>query len=377
MSKSDVGIYIHIPFCKSKCFYCDFNSFHANNGEFEFYKNILIKEISSFEKLKNYNIKSIFIGGGTPTIIPEEYINEILEAIFNYNINRDAEITIEANPGTLTYEKLKNLKSFGINRLSIGVQSLNNKILKNIGRIHTKEEFLKNYEDAISVGFNNINLDLIFSLPDQKFSEWKDTLKNIISLNPKHISTYGLILEEGTKFYEMYQNGNLNLVDDYLDRKMYYYAKEILSINGYEQYEISNFAKSGFESKHNIIYWTMENYKGFGLGAHSYLDGIRSSNTTNFNKYLNSDGDVSKLEDYKNILSEKDKIEEFMFLGLRLSKGISIEDFNKKFNKNIYDIYSDVIKNNLNKGLITVTDRIYLTEKGKDISNTVMADFLL
>lgn len=378
MDKKEIGIYIHIPFCESKCGYCDFVSFSSKEDRFALYKDALIKEILRFTQLKKYEIKTIFIGGGTPTVLPPYFIAEILETLYKYNINKKAEITIEANPGTLNINMLRVLKESGVNRISMGLQSWQNKLLKILGRSHRLEDFLQSYNNAIKVGFTNINVDLMFSLPEANFKDWVYTLKNIVAINPSHISIYSLIIEENTAFYDKYEDNRLILPSQEQDRRMYHFAKNYLGKNGYNQYEISNLSKTGFECKHNIIYWTRKEYKGFGLGAHSFLNGVRSNNTKNLDKYI----DALKSEDniLENIesISPKDSMEEFMFLGLRLTEGVSKKLFQKEFNIDIENIFGAIIQKNISKGLLKAEkDRIFLTQKGMDISNSVMSEFLL
>lgn len=360
---NEISLYIHIPYCKEKCKYCDFLSF-KNAENINDYKNALIKEINAFDC--NKNVKSIFIGGGTPSYINPNIIAEIMDSLSKFSINKNAEITIEANPGTITEEKLNIYKNAGINRISMGLQAWQNTLLKTLGRIHTKEEFLENYH-IVKKYFDNINLDLMFSLPDQSFDMWAETLENSISLQPNHISAYSLIVEEDTPFYNM----KLNLPDEKTDRKMYHYTIDFLKSNGYNQYEISNFAKIGKESIHNSVYWQRGNYKGFGLGSASMIDNIRYKNTENLNDYILG---ISITETDK--LTKNDIMEEFMFLGLRMTKGISISNFKRQFGKNIFDVYGNVFKKYANYFIIQ-DDKIALNTFGIDISNVIMSEFLL
>ncbi|MCX7694565.1 MAG: radical SAM family heme chaperone HemW [Caloramator sp.] len=364
------GLYVHIPFCKSKCFYCDFNSI-VNIEYQDEYIEALIKEIDS---LKEKNFDTIFIGGGTPTILS---INNLEKLLYRISKFIPSEFTIEANPGTLNREKLKILKKYGINRLSIGLQSTDNSILKRLGRIHTYEEFLANYYDAKSLGFNNINVDLMFNLPNQKGEEFLKTILNVTKLNPQHISCYSLIIEEGTKFYDLYQRDELKLLDEDEERVLYHTMISILIDNGYRQYEISNFAKLGYECKHNIIYWSDEEYIGVGAGAHSYIKGIRYSNVKDIKQYIydiNNDGNAI---DEKNVLTKEEHMSEFMFLGLRMNCGININKFKNKFSQDIMEVYGDEIIDLKDKGLIEKCgENIRLTEKGRDLSNLVFVSFL-
>ena len=276
-----LGLYIHVPFCGQKCNYCDFNSYkiEEKNQKTDYLISIR-KEMELYkEEFKSKEFTSVFLGGGTPSILTPEELTTLMENIYsNFNIGKDAEITMECNPGTLDKVKLKAIKSLGINRLSMGLQVTQDHHLKYIGRIHTYEQFEKNYKDAIEVGINNINVDLMYSLPNQSFDEWKETLNKIINLNPSHISAYSLILEEGTKFYDMYLNKEFELNDEEVDINIYNYTIDTLCKNGYHQYEISNYSKEGYECKHNIVYWKCDNYLGLGPGASGYINNYRYSN---------------------------------------------------------------------------------------------------
>jgi len=379
MEKSkDIGIYIHIPFCKSKCEYCDFTSFTNKNDKFEAYKNALIKEINSFTQLENYNITTIFIGGGTPTVFPSYFIKEILGAVYRYNVSENAEITIESNPNTLNLNLLNDLKHMGINRISMGLQAWQDKHLKRIGRSHKLGEFLESYNNAKIVGFENINIDLMFSLPDSSFDEWVDTLENVVKLSPTHIAAYSLALEEETPFSKQYDKGLLNLPSEDEDREMYSYTRQFLKHHGYFQYEISNFARSNFESRHNTLYWKRVNYKGFGLASHSFFEGVRTSTISCLDKYIEFSENSQNITAESHLVTREDSMSEFMFLGLRLNEGISKAEFRKNFSVNVGDIFGEVIQENVAKKLlVSEKDRIYLTEKGIDISNYVLCDFLL
>lgn len=357
-----ISLYIHIPFCKSKCKYCDFLSF-PNTEYINAYKKALLNEIKAFDCTDT--VKSIFIGGGTPSIIESSIIAEIMEAVSKFSILENAEITIEANPGTLTEEKLLVYKNSGINRISMGLQAWQNVLLKKLGRIHTSEEFLQSYTLAKKY-FDNINIDLMFSLPDQTMDMWLETLDNVTALKPQHISAYSLIVEEGTPFYNM----ELNLPDEKTDREMYHTAISFLKDRGYNQYEISNFAQKGYESVHNSVYWQRGNYKGFGLGAASLVNSARYKNTENITDYIKGVTITEKEE-----LTKDDEMAEFMFLGLRMTQGVSITKFKNEFGVNILEKYKAVI-NEYKDYIIIDNDRIRLTTEGIDISNRIFADML-
>ncbi len=375
-----LGLYIHVPFCAQKCNYCDFNSYkiEEKNQKKEYLISIE-KEMELYkEEFKDKEFTSIFLGGGTPSILNSDELTILVNSIYkNFNINKDAEITMECNPGTLNKEKLETIKSLGINRLSMGLQVTQNHHLKYIGRMHTYEQFEKNYKDAIDIGINNINVDLMYSLPNQSFDEWKETLDKIIKLNPAHISAYSLILEEGTKFYDMYMNKEFELNDEDIDINIYKYTIGTLNKSGYHQYEISNYAKEGYECKHNIVYWKCEKYLGLGPGASGYIDDYRYSNICDVEEYNRCLRDNKKPIEEKNILSKKDEIEEFIFMGLRMNEGSNLDKFYEKFNVNFNQKYNNILDKLKNLNLIIEQDNnIMLTQKGKEISNTVFIEFI-
>lgn len=372
----EIALYVHIPFCKQKCFYCDFPSYAGKEGLEEDYINALIKEIDI--KCSDKVIKSLFIGGGTPSHLNESNLYKLLNRLNSLNYVKNAERTIECNPGTLTESKLKIIKDCGMNRISMGLQTTDNSLLKKIGRIHTIEEFCENYKRARDFGFKNINIDIMFGLPNQSVSDYEKTLNDIIKLNPEHISCYSLIIEEGTPFYEMSKKGLINFPKEDDEREMYKLTKSILEKNGYHQYEISNYSKEGMECYHNKIYWKCEEYLGVGVSASSYVNGNRIKNIDSISEYIERicDGKEIYEEIFKN--TEKEDMEEFMFLGLRMIKGINKDDFKKKFAKDIYDVYGKIIKDNIRKGLLKEEDKsIFLTDKGVEVSNWVMSEFML
>lgn len=375
----NISLYIHIPFCKSKCNYCDFLSFDNKDSVKREYVNALINEIKSYSEIaKEYSVKSIFIGGGTPSILSCSDIEKIFDSLkLYYNIDKDAEITIEANPGTLDEEKIKVLLSSEVNRISMGLQSCTNGLLKKLGRIHTWEEFLNNYNMIRNSGFDNINIDLMFALPNQTISDIENDLKKIISLRPEHISYYSLIIEEGTKFSRLYDDNKLVLPAEDVERDMYWLIHDTLQDNGYKHYEISNYALDNRECYHNKVYWKEEEYIGMGLGASSYFEGFRYKNINNLSNYIDINGDISKLKESTEKISKKTSIEEYMFLGLRLLEGIDKIDFYNRWGHEIEYYYKDVIQELIEKGLIIEDGcRLRLTKKGIDVSNFALSMFL-
>ena len=378
----NLGIYIHIPFCKSKCYYCDFTSFSCKEDKIEQYINALKKEIELYKhKLEeDILIDTIYIGGGTPSYIDSKYIVSVISKIKeNFNILNEAEITIEVNPGTITKEKFIDYKNSGINRISIGLQTTDNNLLKKIGRIHTYEEFVVTYNLAREIGFNNINIDLMLALPEQTLKGITEDVNKIISLNPEHISIYSLILEEDTNLYSMIQNNELNLPDEDLERKMYWTVKHDLEINRFKHYEISNFAKKGKESKHNLNCWNQREYIGFGVNAHSYENNIRFCNTNNLEEYILSILQANNLN-FRIIEEKQNKFEqekEFMMLGFRKIEGIHISDFKNKFVDNPLYLFRKELASLVEKDLIEIEgDNIRLTNKGIDLANIVFEEFV-
>ena len=372
----EVALYIHIPFCKQKCFYCDFPSYARKDDLMSDYIEALLIELK--EKIKGYKVRSLFIGGGTPSYLNEENLRELMKVIKNINFVENAEKTIECNPGTVSEEKFNIMKDGGINRLSFGLQTTKNNLLKGIGRIHTFEAFKDNYKLARSVGFNNINIDMMFGLPNQSVKDWTESLEEVAKLNPEHISAYSLIIEEGTPFYKLYNEDKLKLPSEEEEREMYKKCKDILIENGYHQYEISNYAKEGKECLHNEVYWMCDEYIGVGASSSSYIDGKRIKNIDDLREYIKRIGNGDSIVDEEIINTKNDDIEEFMFMGLRMNCGIEEEEFKKRFNTNVDDIYKDVIEGNINKGLLErKRGRIYLTDRGIELSNMVMSDMIL
>lgn len=374
----EVGIYVHIPFCKSKCNYCDFNSFANKTELVENYINSLQKEI---KKAKcDVLVKTIYIGGGTPSYINEEHIKNIVHTLYeNFTIDKDVEFTIEVNPGTVNLKKLQTYFDLGINRLSIGLQSSNDNLLKMIGRVHSYKQFLETVESAKRVGFSNINADVMLGLPNQTIYDVEDTLNELIKLELTHISIYSLIVEPNTKLERMLENKELNLPDDEIERYMYWFAKRKLEENGYLHYEISNFAKIPYRSKHNVDCWNQKEYMGFGISASSYIDDRRYKNIDVLEEYIKN---IEENNYDKNIIVEEKqnkeiKMKEYMILGLRKLNGININEFRKRFNTTPLAVYNKELAKLLKEDLITVdVNNIRLSKKGLDLANIVWEEFI-
>lgn len=375
-----IGLYVHIPFCHSKCYYCDFLSF-PNKGEEEVYVKALIKEIEHYGKRSRgvHTISSLFIGGGTPTVLSPFLLDEVCKAIrLNFDIEEDAEWTVEANPGTILKEHVESFKRNGINRVSLGLQAVQDEKLKAIGRIHVFEDWKRSINLLRDQDITNINTDIMFALPGQTLEEWEETIQTMIDFDLPHISAYSLIIEEGTVFGNRYKAGTLKSMDEELDRQMYECVKERLKVAGYEQYEISNWCKEGLECKHNVLYWESGSYLGIGIGSHGYMDGKRYHNTTSFKEYIEDAGDIEKLVVESEEITEKNAMEEFMFLGFRMLKGISIKAFYKRFGKSVFDVYGETLEKWMKDGIIVHNnDRLFLSDKGIDLSNQVFVSFLI
>lgn len=374
-----ISLYIHIPFCAQKCLYCDFPSFARKDHLRKAYIEALNKEIISLrEKNNNLEINTIFIGGGTPSVLEANELECLLKEVAKLNMAKDIEYSMECNPGNLTEEKLEVMKKYGVNRISMGLQAKQDNLLKGLGRIHNYKTFKENFLLAKKVGFNNINVDLMFGLPNQSLNEWEETLREIISLEPAHISAYSLIIEEGTAFYNLYENDKLKLPTEEEERKMYHLAKKILEENGFNQYEISNYAKEGKECRHNLAYWNMDNWIGVGSAAASYINGKRIKNISSVEEYINSIKDRGEAVEEIINNSKNDNMEEFMFMELRKINGIDENEFKNRFSMNINDVYGEILNKYIGEGLlIRESGRIFLSEKGIEISNVIMADFLL
>ena len=384
MSKRELELYIHIPFCARKCAYCDFLSFAAPERVYRDYMDKLLEEIcGQGPNFQEYRVSTIFVGGGTPSILPADLIMELFATLSeNFDISLDAEITMEANPGTLTMEKLEVYRQSGVNRLSIGLQSADDKELKYLGRIHSFDSFLKSYQRARQAGFKNINVDLMSALPGQDVYSWKNTLKKVMMLKPEHISAYSLIVEEGTPFAAMAERGELPLPEEETERAMYEETIEVLAKYGFHRYEISNYARDGYECRHNVGYWIRRDYLGFGIGAASLIDNVRFQNEKSLGAYL---AHPLESREEEQTLTVQDRMEETMFLGLRLARGVSCVDFAEQYGRTVEEVYGEVIARNVADGLLTVTERkenqkkdrfLALTKRGLDLSNYVMAQFL-
>ncbi len=384
-----IGMYIHIPFCVQKCAYCDFLSGPATRERQQAYVAALRREIArEAAQYAGYEVQTVFFGGGTPSILEEGALARLLECCrAHYHINYDAEITVEMNPGTVDYNKLMDFKNAGVNRLSIGLQSADNAALRLLGRIHTYEDFLQTYQLARKAGYTNINIDLMSALPGQRIEDWVQTLETVTALQPEHISAYSLILEEGTRLYDRL-NEYPPVPDEDEDREMYQETKRILAEKGYQRYEISNYAKAGYACRHNCIYWQRggghtANYAGFGLGASSTVKDVRWRNTEDMERYLgffaeNSDHEYHGEKTDVHELSKAECMEEYMFLGLRMTDGVSRQEFADSFGVEMNDIYGEALHRWERQGmLVQQGDAVRLTDAGIDVSNVVLADFLL
>lgn len=396
--KKDLGIYIHIPFCIKKCSYCDFNSYSGMEGVIDEYVNTVKREIfliscqpSAFS-FQPYEIISIFFGGGTPTVLESWQLIEILESCKGlFNLKDDVEITIEANPETFTADKLRDLRKGGFNRISIGVQSFNDRLLKRLGRIHDSKKAYQQVLSARDSGFENISIDLMFGIPDETLSDWESDIKTAIELKPEHISTYNLTIEKGTEFESELSSKRLKLPDEDKQLEMYEKCIELLIKSGYEHYEISNFAKGSIKCVHNQIYWRNEEYLGIGAGAYSYIDGERRWNIKSPVEYIKRieiasalpRNDIPSAFSYQTLVAGRERLErkgimgETMMMGLRMLEGINLQNFKKRFGVELKSIYSDTISQLLKNNLIVFDDRnLKLTHKGLLFYNDVSSEFL-
>lgn len=388
---NELALYFHIPFCLKKCNYCDFLSFGADSPladgktKARYMDSLLRETVMRAEDYRNYRVVSVFVGGGTPSMVMPEFLSELMAVVReHYRLAEDAEITIEVNPGTVDERALRCYQQAGINRLSIGLQSADNGELAALGRVHTYGQFLGTYYTARKCGFSNVNVDIMSALPGQTLNGYLDTLDKVLALQPQpeHISAYSLILEEGTVLWEQAERGELELPDEETDREMYSETKRILQKAGYVRYEISNYAKPGYECRHNCGYWRRKNYAGFGIGAASLIENERFKNGEDLRAYLVS---PTGCQCDRQALSLSEQMEEFMFLGLRMTAGVSAAEFAACFGEEPEHVYGEVIKKNIGDGLLRWTEglsgnssdrRLALTEKGLDLANYVMAQFL-
>jgi oxygen-independent coproporphyrinogen III oxidase len=377
--QNQVGLYIHIPFCKSRCSYCSFFSTTNSLDLQEQYFNALKSEFSSYKEiLEDKTIQTIYFGGGTPSLVKSHLIKNFFEYIIsNFHVSQDFEATIECNPDSITQQKLLTYKQSGMNRISLGLQAFQDRILKLLDRAHTVDQFLSRYELIKKIGFKNINIDLIFGIPNQTFADWKETLKKVIEIKPTHISCYSLETDNNSPLAQKISQEILKLPSENLNRQMYYFAKQALRNTNYIQYEISNFSRPGFECKHNLMFWQGYDYIGIGAGAHSKFGSQHYQNIKNITKYIrnvennnNTRGNIVKL-------SKNDEILEYIVVGLRLSRGLNLHAFEKKFNQSILTLYPNQIRNLAKENLVEVNyGNLKLTEKGMDLENKVLAEFI-
>lgn len=375
----DIGLYFHIPFCHSKCYYCDFLSFAKKNNQ-EQYIDALIKEMAHTSQSlpPDTQITTLFIGGGTPTVLSPALIDKLFKGIMTYfNLTPDCEWTIESNPGTLDEEKIRVMKDYPVTRISMGLQSTHDSLLKKTGRRHCFREWQESLALVRKYTKWQVNADLMFALPGQTFEDFEQTLREIIPYQLEHLSIYALIIEEGTVFGELYNKGQLKEVSEELDRQMYHYAQKFLKEQGYKQYEISNWAYEGKECMHNRVYWTLKPYIGLGLGAHSYYQNRRFFNVEDLEKYITAQGNLNKLRVEEEIVSTQKAMEEYLFLGLRMIQGVSKKDFKMRFNREIGEVYPDQIAHWLEMGLLKEdNETYYLSSYGLDVCNEVFASFI-
>ena len=384
MKKRNLELYLHIPFCVRKCNYCDFFSASGTPKEQADYVSAMIQEIQSYQELSGeYEVQTIFLGGGTPSLLTPEQIEKIFTTIYHiFSVNENAEITMEMNPGTVDIEKLRAMKAAGVNRLSIGLQSAQNEELKMLGRIHTYEEFLETWKLTEQAGFKNRNIDLMSALPGQTMESYEDTLSKVLALEPEHISAYSLILEEGTVFYDWYEKGKLDRGAWKLPSEEEEYAMGELTIQrlaeaGMHRYEISNYAKSGKECRHNLGYWDRVEYLGIGAGSSSLIKGERFDHIRDRKAYIEKIRNGEPILIDREILSVESQMEEFMYLGLRKIEGVSRTDFQNYFGKNVDDVYGEILDKLEEEQLLEFSgNRIRLTHRGMDVSNCVLAEFL-
>ncbi|WP_078413828.1 radical SAM family heme chaperone HemW [Priestia abyssalis] len=371
--------YLHIPFCHHICHYCDFNKVFFDNQPVDDYLNAMEQEMkNTVEKHGQNRLKSIFVGGGTPTALTESQLDKFLEMTCNHlSLEENGEFTFEANPNELTEKKLQLLKEYGVNRLSIGVQTFNDELLKGIGRVHTKNEAVKTIQRAREMGFQNLSLDLMYSLPGQTMEDFSDTLQQAFELDIDHMSAYSLIIEPKTVFYNLMRRGKLNVPPQEIEAKMYDELMMQMEKHGFKQYEISNFAKDGFESRHNLTYWNNEEYYGIGAGAHGYVQGVRRANIGPINKYIDtvSQNGFAYMEEHE--VTKTEMMEEEMFLGLRKKEGVSKRTFKQKYSVELKNVFGEQVHEQMEKGLLTENEEcFYLTRQGRFLGNEVFQAFI-
>ena len=376
-----VGLYIHVPFCLRKCLYCDFTSYPRQEEQVQLYLQSLSAEMVLYGDLleaRHKSIKTIFVGGGTPTCLRPEYLAGILEQVGKvFSIEQGAEITTEANPGTVNLLALKELRAVGFNRLSLGVQSTHRELLCLIGRIHTFSEARQAVTEARIAGFENINLDLIFGLPTQTAAQWRQSLHEIMALQPEHISCYGLQLEENTPLTKAVEQGQLKPCPEEEELAMYQMARQLLGENGYQHYEISNFAQAGYQCRHNLLYWQNQAYLGLGPAAHSYLNQSRWGNVAGIEEYASLVKQGQRPVAEKTTLTIKEQMEETVFLGLRMLEGVNVESFQERFGKSLPEIFGKQVSSLTAKGLLEQSfGHLKLTEKALPLANQVFAEFV-
>ncbi|CAM4302063.1 radical SAM family heme chaperone HemW [Listeria booriae] len=373
------AVYIHIPFCEHICYYCDFNKVFLEGQPVDEYVDLLIKEMEMVTKRHTMSpVETVFVGGGTPTTLNEAQLAKLCSSISRlFPMTENAEFSFEANPGDLSISKLQVMKDYGVNRLSMGVQSFNNELLKKIGRIHTVDDVYQSVNNAKQVGFENVSIDLIFSLPGQTEADFEDTLTKALDLDLPHYSAYSLIIEPKTIFYNLMQKGKLILPGEDAEANMYEKLMSTMEKHGRKQYEISNFAKPGYESRHNIVYWSNEHYFGFGAGAHGYIGETRYANYGPLKKYMQplQNGDLPTFQQKE--LSLKEKMEEEMFLGLRKVAGVNKAHFQAKFGQSLDATFANAIDKTIEKGWLESTpESVRLTRRGRFLGNNVFQEFL-
>lgn len=382
-----LGIYVHVPFCVKRCPYCGFFSSSCGRSGYKDriseYFDLLEKELDLRARQAGapYFVDSVYFGGGTPSLADPELFERLLDRIAGrFSIAPDAEISMEANPGTLTEERLKAYRRAGVNRLSIGLQSFDEDILRTLGRIHTAEDFTRSYDDAREAGFDNINADLMFGIPGQTLRSWEDNVTKLVSMLPEHVSFYSLQIEEGTKFYHDYKMGDMAPVTDEEDREMYHSAISILRNHGYSQYEISNAALPGRQCRHNLKYWTFRDYLGIGASSSSFMSGVRWTDPGGgYEGFVKAGAPQDMLSEYhKN--SDFDNASDYMITGLRLNSGIGMKDFSRRFGKTVWEMFPEAqneAEEFFGSGCFKEeSGRLYITEKGLDISNRIMQLFV-